>query len=177
MIIGHACLRRMIADTLDVAAVARSFVDAGRFVPGLTVDERGRARSWWWPLVAARDAELVASLCEDTSVDAQRAAAERLAGAVDQLVRSRLACAGVTLVACRAGRRTIPEAWLHSLTATDPWLSPALDVEKVRALERVVAEWVASGVAAVGQVRLCVRLREPERAAGDWLVELPRAGC
>ena len=33
--------------------VASALVQAGRVVPGLTVEADGRARSWWWPLPAA----------------------------------------------------------------------------------------------------------------------------
>jgi len=166
------------ASTIDaglderVGTLARFLVDSGQFVPGLVVGDDGRARSWWWPLVAARDCGYVASLCSDGSVDTQRDVAGRLAGAVDALVRERLGRPGTRLAPSRSGRRTIPHEWLHSLGATDPWLSRTLDVDKLRAFERAVGEWVASGVASSGRVRLCVRLREPDNAAEDWSVEL-----
>lgn len=75
----------MIAPDLDekVDAAARVFLESGRFVPGLAVGEEGRGRSWWWPLPAAGDRELIASLCADSSVEAQRDVASRLEAAVD----------------------------------------------------------------------------------------------
>jgi hypothetical protein len=97
-----------IASDLDyrIDAAARVFVESGKFVPGLSVGEDGRARSWWWPLPAAGDGALIASLCADSSVSAQREAASCLAVAVDSLVRGRLVDAGVSLVARRpAGGR------------------------------------------------------------------------
>ena len=102
-------------DRIDAAA--RVFVESAKFVPGLSVGEDGRARSWWWPLPTAGDGELIASLCTGASVGAQRDAASRLAAAVDSLVRGRLVDARASLVTRRPGRRTVPEAWLHSLTA------------------------------------------------------------
>ena len=120
---------------------------------------------------SAGDRDLIASLCADSSVDAQRVAATRLAAAVDSLVRGRLVDAGTCLLGSRRGRRTVPEAWVHSLTERDPWLPRSVDVEKLRALERVVVEWVASGAAILGRVRLCLRLREPD-GGDDWIVEL-----
>ena len=65
----------------------------------------------------------------------------------------------------------MPEAWVHSLTERDPWLPRSVDIEKLRALERVVVEWVASGAAMLGRVRLCLRVREPDNG-DDWMVEL-----
>jgi SNF2 family DNA or RNA helicase len=163
-----------LAPDLDdrVDNAARVFVESGRFVPGLAVDEKGRARSWWWPLPAAGDRELIASLCADSSVDTQRDVASRLATVVDTLVRGRLVDADVGLLARRSGRRTVPEAWIHSLTQADPWLARSVDVEKLRALERAVVEWVASGAATSGRVRLCLRFVEPGDRGDDWHVEL-----
>ncbi len=155
-----------------VDALARGLVDAGRFVPGLRVDEDGRARSWWWPLPAAGDRDLLASLCGDGSVDAQRDAAARLESSVDVLVRGRLADNRVALLARRGGPRIVPEAWLHSLTARDPWLARSLNVDKVRALERAIVEWATTGAATTGRTRLCLRVREPERDDPDWTIEL-----
>ncbi len=155
-----------------VADAARVFVESGRFVPGLTLGEDGRARSWWWPLPAAGDRELIASLCADSSVETQRDVALRLATEVDALVRGRLVDAGASLLGRRSGRRTVPEAWLHSLTQADPWVARSVDVEKLRALERVVVEWVASGAASSGRVRLCLRFAEPGNRGDDWSVEL-----
>jgi SNF2 family DNA or RNA helicase len=165
---------KVIGPDLDgrVADAARVFLESGRFVPGLAVDERGRARSWWWPLPAAGDRELIASLCADSSVETQRDVALRLATAVDALVRGRLVDAGAALLGRRSGRRSAPEAWLHSLTQPDPWMARSVDVEKLGALERVVVEWVASGAATSGRVRLCLRFVEPGDRGDDWQVEL-----
>ncbi len=99
-------------------------------------------------------------------------AAARLATSVDSLVRGRLVDAGASLLVRRPGRRTVPEAWLHSLTEADPWLPRSVDVEKLRAFERAVVEWVASGAATTGRVRLCLRVREPDDGGDDWKVEL-----
>jgi SNF2 family DNA or RNA helicase len=164
----------MIAPDLDerVGEVARGLVESGRFVPGLAIDEKGRARSWWWPLPAAGDRELIAALCADSSVETQRIVASLLATAVDARVRERLIVSGAALLGRRSGRRTVPEAWLYSLTQADPWVAPSVDVEKLRALERVVVEWVASGAATSGRVRLCLRFVEPGDRCGDWQVEL-----
>jgi hypothetical protein len=162
----------IVSDLDDrVDAAARAFVELGRFVPGLAVGDDGRVRSWWWPMPSAGECDLIASLCEDSSVEAQRSAATRLATAVDSLVRDRLVDAGASLLGRRPGRRTVPEAWLHSLTEHDPWPPRSVDVEKLRALERVVVDWVASGAAMLGRVRLCLRVREPD-GGDDWTVEL-----
>ncbi len=157
-----------------VGAVARVFVESGRFVAGLAVGNDGRARSWWWPLPAAGDRDLISSLCADGSVEAQREVAARLETAVDTLVRCRLvtAGAGASLLVRRSGRRTVPDAWLHSLTKADPWLPRSVNVERLRALERAVVEWVASGAATSGRVRLCLRFVEPGDRGDDWNVEL-----
>jgi hypothetical protein len=152
--------------------LARYLADSGRVIPGLSVDDRDRARSWWWPMPAARDRSVVASLCDDSSFEAQRAAARLLAEATDGIVRARLVEAGTSLVARRSGRRSVEAAWLLSLTAPDPWLPGSLDTDKLRALETEVAQWVGSGAAALGSIRVCLRVHEPERADGDWNVEL-----
>ena len=45
----------------DIEALARYFVESGQVVPGITVGESNRARSWWWPLPAARDRGAIAA--------------------------------------------------------------------------------------------------------------------
>jgi SNF2-related domain/SNF2 Helicase protein/Helicase conserved C-terminal domain len=155
-----------------IEAVAAALVASGRVIPGLTVTAEGRARSWWYPLPAAGDRELVASCCADGSVDAQRDAAARLAAAVDRSARAHLLAAGVTLLAPRPGRRTVPEAWVRSLTEADPWLAPSHNPEKLRAFESVVTEWISSGAAVTGSVRLCLRVCEPVDESDLWTVEL-----
>src|SRR5258706_8750009 len=74
--------------------VAAALVNSGRVVPGIAFDG-DRVRSWWWPLPAAGQRHLVTTLVTDPSEDAQRVAAQRLAVAVDTLVRARLIAAGV----------------------------------------------------------------------------------
>jgi SNF2 family DNA or RNA helicase len=164
----------VIAPDLDgrVVEAARVLVESGKFVPGLAVGEDGRARSWWWPLPAAGDRDLIASLCADSSVETQREVASRLATAVDARVRGRLVDARAALLEPRSGRRTVPEAWLRSLTQPDPWMAQSIDGEKLRALERVVVEWVTSGASTSGRVRLCLRFVEPADRSDDWQVEL-----
>jgi len=151
-------------------------VQAGRIVPGLRIEEGGRARSWWWPLPAASDRGLVAALVGDPSPGAQRCAADRLADEVDGLVRGRLVVAGASIVPRRPGRTTVPDAWARALVSPDPWLSPALDPEKVAAMATAVQAWVRSGAVIGGTVRLCLRVHEPATASGrrppSWRVEV-----
>ena len=62
-----------------------------------------------------------------------------------------------------------------ALSAVDPWLAGSHDGDKLRALEREITRWVASGAATMGQIRLCLRVREPALAHGrddGWSVEL-----
>ena len=53
-----------------VPDLAAALVGAGRFVPGLTVDEDGLARSWWWPLPAADDRDALRALLPDATPEA-----------------------------------------------------------------------------------------------------------
>ena len=154
-----------------VRHVAEVLVEAGRVVPGLTVDEEGRGRSWWWPLPAASDRSLVASLVVDPSPAGQQHAATLLAVAVDAIVRSHLSSAKVELTPKRPGRPTVTEAWARSLVRADPELSPSLDGLKVRALAEEVDAWVRTGAVLGGRFRLCLRVCEPAHV-DDWTVEL-----
>src|SRR5438132_2205603 len=97
--------------------VAQHLVQAGRAVPGLTIEPDGRGRSWWWPLPAASHRSLVAALVHDPSAGGQRLAAAHLANAVDRVVRQRLTTARVVVAPRRAGRPTVPEAWARSLVS------------------------------------------------------------
>ena len=65
--------------TLEVAA---RLAAEGRVVPGLTVSDDGRARSWRWPLPAARHRRLVTGLVAGASEKDRPRAAEELAEAV-----------------------------------------------------------------------------------------------
>ena len=165
--------------------VAELLVGSGRVVPGLAIDnETGRARSCWWPLPAASQRALVASLALDGSVEEQVAAASRLAEAVDDIVRRRLVSAGSFLVARKSGKPTVQEAWCRSLASADPWMSSSLDPTKLAALAGAVTAWVRSGAVVGGRARLCLRLIEPETngptrlspenpdASPPWRVEL-----
>jgi len=150
-----------------VATLARALVDGGRFVPGVEVDDDGRARSWWWPMPAASDRAALSGVV-----------AAELANLVDAEVRSRLAGTGTTLTPRRGGRRSVPDSWLHSLGSSDPWMPESLNTDKARELKTAVAAWVRSGVPATGRVRLCLRIVAPEtgstpaRASDTWAVEL-----
>ena len=73
-----------------VEAVAAWLVAEGRVVPGLTVEPDGRARSWWWPMPAARHRSAIASLVTGPSSEDQVQAATELSDATDALVRRRL---------------------------------------------------------------------------------------
>ena len=152
-----------------LAAVAVGLVDGGRVVPGLTVGPDGRARSWWWPLPAAGDRPALRSLLEGEGLAHHAELAQQLAELVDAEVRARLQHADVTILAKRSGRRTVPEAWLHSLAGADPWLSPTLDDERVQQLAEAVGEWIRSGRPTTGRTRLCLRLGEPAADEDDDL--------
>ena len=151
-----------------IEALATYFVDSGRYVPSLTV-VGGIARSWWWPLPTAGDRDLVRALLPGSTATSHRAVADALATAVDLAVRTRLRA---DLLGRKPGRRTIPEAWLSSLTASDPTLPPSLDPAKVAAFAASVQDWVRSGAAVPARVRVVLRVCEPWREGGDWRVEL-----
>ncbi len=155
----------------DVVRAAEAFVATGRVMPGLTVDDDRRARSWWWPMPSAADRGLLASLLDGNDPAEHARAAGELAVEVDRLVRERLRASGVELIGRRAGRRTVPDAWLRSLTAEDPWLPESLDAAKVAALAAAVDGWVRSGVVGVGRARLCVRIHEPPTDDDPWEAE------
>jgi hypothetical protein len=77
----------------------------------------------------------------------------------------------VTLLGRRSGRRTVPNAWLRSLAAADPWLPRSLELAKVEAFAAAVDEWVRSCVVGLGQARLCVRIHEPLLDTRRWEAE------
>ncbi len=148
-------------------------VDSGKVVPALAVSEGGIARSWWWPMPAARDRSVVASIVTGDSVEAHATAAAALANAVDTEVRRRLAHAGTMLLPSRSGRRTAVQAWLHSLCATDPFMPRSLDPAKLAALAAHLEAWIASGAASATRAGLVLRVHEPaDDADGQWTIEL-----
>ncbi len=118
-----------------VALVAAYLVDSGKVVPSLVLED-GSAESRWVPLPGMGDRDLLTCLVEEDTVEGHRRAARALAAAVDRLARQRLSGSGLRLVARRSGRRTVPQAWLESLTTLDPALSPSLPADKVRASRR-----------------------------------------
>lgn len=164
--------------TDPVTDLAEVLVAAGRFVPGLTIDDDGSARSWWWPMPAAADRAALRSLLPDSTAAEHVRLADALAETVDSLVRERLQ--GTEALPRRPGRRTLPEQWLLSLAAADPWLPRTFDADRVHALADAVAEWVRSGRVAVGRLGVCLRIHEPSQGlsadVGDdedgWAVEV-----
>ncbi len=145
-----------------LSALASMLVDRGRFVPGLTVDESGRGRSWWWPMPAASDRQELLSLLDGVDVEDHRRLASELGNLVDAEVRVRLVRAGAVLTPRRPGRKGVSESWLNALVAHDPWLASSLNPDRVSELEREVCSWVGSGVPATGRVRLCLRFVAPD---------------
>jgi non-specific serine/threonine protein kinase len=127
--------------------LAAVLVAAGRVVPGLEWDGEGQLCARWWPLPAAEDRPWLEALLPNDDPVAQRQLAERLAAAVDRLVRQRLgqpsptprsatrakASAGATagarastsaikLRGHQRGAMALPEAWLNALSGDDPRL-------------------------------------------------------
>jgi hypothetical protein len=141
--------------------VARHFVDSGRVVPTVVLDVEGTARSQWVPLPATSDRPLVAALLDEDTPEDHLRVARLLADEVDRLTRARLHGSGCSLVARRKGRRSVPQAWLESLSSLDPALPDSLALDKVAAFSEAVGDWVASGAATRGRARLCLRVHEP----------------
>jgi hypothetical protein len=155
-----------------VAAVASWFVRNGRVAPALALDADGRARSWWWPLPTAKDRALLATLVREANdLDAHRLAAEHLGLEVDRQVRARLHDANVDLVGRVAGRRSVPEVWLRSLTDLDPRLPPKTDSAKTEALAIEITEWVRGALAGIGTVGVLLRVVEPDHPSEAWGIE------
>ncbi len=153
-----------------VSATAQWFVDAGRVVPGAARTASG-VRSWWWPLPAATDRELLRALLPDATLSAQREVADALCDATDAVMRANLR--GVTMLDRKPGRRCIPELWLASLTAADPYLPASLEAAKVDAFVGEVEAWVRSGCASATPTRVVLRFEEPvDGATEDWIVQV-----
>ena len=157
----------------EVTELAVALVDAGRFVPGMSVVDGTGIRSWWWPLPAASDRAALRALLPGTDAASHAIIADTLAVAVDQQVRARVA--GADLVPRRPGRRTLPEAWITALGKESPWLEGSFDPDRARDFEQSVVEWVRSGRVAVGRLQLCLRIQEPVDVDGlalPWVVEV-----
>ncbi len=160
-------------DPEHLSEVANWFVRIGRVVPGLSVEADGRWRSWWWPLPASGDRALLATLVRPPNdLTAHQQAADQLAGEVDRQVRAALVAGKVDLVGRTAGRRAVPETWLRSLVARDPWLPSGTDPAKVGALAEVVTEWVRAALAGIGSVGVRLRIIEPARSTAPWAIEV-----
>ncbi len=154
-----------------VEALAAYFVDGGQVVPGLTLTADGRGRSWWWPLPAASDRDLVRSIVVDPTADGHRHAANALAVAVDLRMRRNLAEKANALSAGKKGRRTVAQAWLQALTALDPHLPSTLDEAKLGAFANSVTEWIRTGAASQTRTRIVLRLSEPAEEHSAWRVD------
>jgi non-specific serine/threonine protein kinase len=124
--------------------LAAVLVAAGRVVPGLEWDGEGQLCARWWPLPAAEDRPWLEALLPSDDPVAQRQLAERLAAAVDRLVRQRLgqpsptprsatsakakaragarASTSIKLRGHQRGAMALPEAWLNALSGDDPRL-------------------------------------------------------
>jgi hypothetical protein len=169
--------------------MAAVLVDAGRVVPALERDGTGQLRARWWPLPAAADRPWFEAMLPADDLASQRQLADELAAAVDRCVRQRL------LHGARSGSSPsqrsfgLPEAWLTALASDDSLLASTTDPTAARtpnpttacaltaddetALLQGVAAWVRQGVAASGELQLCLRCHEPADARRRrWLVEL-----
>jgi non-specific serine/threonine protein kinase len=163
--------------------MAAVLVNAGRVVPALETDRDGQLQARWWPLPAAADRPWLEAMLPADDLASQRQLADALAAAVDRCVRQRL------LHGASSGSRpsqrssSLPEAWLTALASEDGLLSsttvpaaapaPALTGDAETALLQAIAAWVRQGVAASGELQLCLRCHEPPDARRRrWLVEL-----
>jgi non-specific serine/threonine protein kinase len=150
-------------------------VEAGRVAPGLRTDEHGQLRAQWWPLPAAEDRPWLEALLEADDLPHQRRLSQALAEAVDRCVRLRLQGAGTGGPSSSAlrSRQKLPEAWLSALTAVEPSLPAGLEANGQAALLERVGNWVRQGMAASGDLQLCLRCHEPaDGRRRRWTVEL-----
>ena len=161
----------VLIDPQLVVDVADHFVRLGRVVPALRVENDGRVRTWWWPLPAANDRALLATLVTSNDAEGHRAAAEVLAEEVDRQVRERLQRAPAEVVARAPGRRSIAEVWLRSLMSVDPWLPANIDQAKVAAMATEIGAWVRSALVGIGTAGVSLRLLEPIDAGDTWAIE------
>jgi len=152
--------------------LAAYLVDCGRVVPGITLDEAGSARSWWWPLPSSNDHPALLAICGADDPAAHVGASERLALCTDRIVRERLVGAQVHLVKPRGGRKAALEAWLASLTNEDPQLRGKIATDQLRKLVSEVESWVRSGASTLTTSGLIVRVGEPDDRSDQWTIEL-----
>ncbi len=150
-------------------------VEAGRVAPGLRVDGAGLLQSQWWPLPAAEDRPWLEALLAADDLPSQQHLSEALAEAVDRCVRQRLqdAAAGAPPPRAPGQRQKLPEAWLAALTSIDPALPTGGDPSAAAGLLEKLDAWVRQGMAASGDLQLCLRCHEPADARRRrWTVEL-----
>jgi non-specific serine/threonine protein kinase len=159
--------------------MAAVLVAAGRVVPVLVRDGSGQLRARWWPLPAAEDRPWLEAMLPADDLASQRQLAEALADAVDRCVREHLLQRARTGAVAPNGlppsrhAGDLPEAWLAALAQEDSRLSLTADPDAEAALLQGVAAWVRQGVAASGDLQLCLRCHEPPDARRRrWLVEL-----
>ena len=159
--------------------MAAVLVAAGRVVPVLVRDGSGQLRARWWPLPAAEDRPWLEAMLPADDLASQRQLAEALADAVDRCVREHLLQRARTGAVAPNGlppsrhAGDLPEAWLAALAQEDSRLSLTADPDAEAALLEGVAAWVRQGVAASGDLQLCLRCHEPPDARRRrWLVEL-----
>jgi len=152
--------------------LAEYFVDCGRVIPGITVDDVGSARSWWWPLPSSSDHPALLAICGGSDATAHAMASERLALRTDRIVRERLVDGHLQLVKPRGGRKSALEAWLLSLTDSDPHLRGKVATDQLRALVSEVESWVRSGASTLTTSGLIVRVAEPDNRSEQWTIEL-----
>jgi hypothetical protein len=182
---------------------AAVLVNAGRVVPALETDRHGQLQARWWPLPAAADRPWLEAMLPADDLASQRLLADALAAAVDHCVRQRLLHGASSGSRPSQRSSSLPEAWLTALASEDCLLSsttvpaaapatapaavtstdaaahsaptpaPALAGDAETALLQAVAAWVRQGVAASGELQLCLRCHEPPDARRRrWLVEL-----
>ena len=155
--------------------LAAVLVAAGRVVPGLRRDGAGGLRAQWWPLPAAEDRPWLEALLAADDLPSQLHLSEALAEAVDRCVRQRLQrpTAKEPKPSPSRRRETLPEAWLRALGAVDAALANRADASTQAALLASLSAWVRQGMAASGELQLCLRCHEPaDGRHRRWTVEL-----
>ena len=159
--------------------MAELLVQAGRVVPALVRDGDGQLRARWWPLPAAEDRPWLEAMLPADDLASQQQLAEALAAAVDRCVRQRLQAGTPTGPQPSQPSGNLPDAWLAALAHEDSLLPDAAAAGAAAApgVEAALLDglgaWVRQGVAASGDLQLCLRCHEPPDARRRrWLVEL-----
>jgi non-specific serine/threonine protein kinase len=155
--------------------LAAVLVEGGRVVPGLQLDATGCLRAQWWPLPAAEDRPWLEALLAADDLPSQLRLSEALAEAVDRCVRQRLQrpAANEPKPARSRRRQTLPEAWLSALGAVDSALPASAAASAEAALFDSISAWVRQGMAASGELQLCLRCHEPaDGRRRRWTLEL-----